>query len=76
MNDKYVCYFVVYLRTIPLLRGAMGFGGNYSREQLRTDNDLLQGVLDSIRDTIVNTLKVPRDIDGLKIMMFLPDLID
>lgn len=60
------------------MAGAVGYGGKFSKEQLRSDDSILQNVLDNLYKIITEGVPLPSfmDKEDVEVIMYLPDLIN
>ena len=60
------------------MAGAVGYGGKFSKEQLRSDDSILQNVLDNLYKIITESVPLPSfmDKEDVEVIMYLPDLIN
>lgn len=77
-NNPFVCQFQIRCCKTPVLAGAVGYGGSFSKEQLRQDKSVLQNVLDNLYKIITEEVPLPDFVDkeDVEVIMYLPDLIN
>ena len=63
---------------MPVMTGAVGYGGKFSKEQLRSNDSLLQNVLDNLYKVITEGVPLPSFInkEDVEVIMYLPDLMN
>ena len=72
------CVFQIKYCSLLLTAGVMECGGNFSKEQLRTDDSTLSQVLDKLSTTLMGSIPLLDSLnrDDIEIIMYLPDLIN
>ena len=79
MSDTpYVCQFQLRYCKVPIVTGAVGYGGRFTKEQLRSDDALLKQVLSNLHNIITDSVSLPDALsfDDVEVIMYLPDLIN
>ena len=76
-DNPFVCQFQILYCKMPIVDGAVGYGG-FSKEQLRSDDSILQNVLDNLYKIITEGIPLPSFIgkEDVEVIMYLPDLIN
>lgn len=77
-DNPFVCQFQIRYFKMPVMAGAVGYGGKFSKEQLRSDDSILQNVLDNLYKIITEGVPLPSfmDKEDVEVIMYLPDLIN
>lgn len=77
-DNPFVCQFQIRYLKMPVIAGAVGYGGKFSKEQLRSDDSILQNVLDNLYKIITEGVPLPSfmDKEDVEVIMYLPDLIN
>lgn len=77
-DNPFVCQFQIRYSKMPVMAGAVGYGGKFSKEQLRSDDSILQNVLDNLYKIITEGVPLPSfmDKEDVEVIMYLPDLIN
>lgn len=77
-DNPFICQFQIRYRKMPVMAGAVGYGGKFSKEQLRSDDSILQNVLDNLYKIITEGVPLPSfmDKEDVEVIMYLPDLIN
>ena len=77
-DNSFVCQFQIRYCKMPVMAGAVGYGGNFSKEQLRSDDSILQNVLDNLYKIITEGVPLPSFMgkEDVEVIMYLPDLIN
>lgn len=60
------------------MEGCVGYGGKFTKEQLRSDRDVLEHVLTNLHKLISENTPLPEFVDqqDMDVIMYLPDLIN
>lgn len=60
------------------MAGVVGYGGKLTKEQLRSDDSVLEMVLDNLYDVILRDVPISDDLspEDLEVIMYLPDLVN
>lgn len=77
-DNPYVCHFQLRYYQTPMIAGSVGYGGKFTKEQLRTDDKILHNVLDNLYKIITDSIPLPDFVDkeDVEVIMYLPDLIN
>lgn len=77
-DNPFVCNFQIRYCKIPVMDGAVGYGGKFSKEQLRLNDSLLQSVLGNLYKIIIEGVPLPDFVnkEDVEVIMYLPDLIN
>ena len=63
---------------MPVIAGVVGYGGDFTKEQLQSDDSILNDVLKSLHRIISDGIPLSEHIDKeyMEVIMYLPDLIN
>lgn len=76
MSNTFKCDFIFVYEGFPLTNGSLYFGGNFEKEDLRTDDKLLNEVLSGIYDTLSSNAPNEIDKEKLSVITYFSDLVD